>query len=663
MRKALPASLLLLAACGGSAKPLAECGTPPLQPFALADEARAGVDSKALADLLEDHWDDTVHRSPRWATTRGDHRFDDILEDASAHAVEASRSVRRIFLDRAKEIATNGMPALGSLDGGGLTSRDQITLALFIGELEADVASEVCDMHLWSVSARGNVVTDINRLPEDHPLRTAADVRSLLNRYAAVPNFVDQNLENLRVGLARGPVTNAESLRRTIALVKDQLDQPIERWTLLALDDELAQVADLDAAARTRAKAAAHAAVVEIRKAFQRYHDVLENDVLPAGREGKDIGLGALPIGAACYQARLDNYTGVHLTAAEIHQFGLAEIERIKAEIAQLGQMLFGTADLAATIDTLRTDRSLYFENGPDIVAKAESSLARARAALPQTFGILPKADCRVVEIPAYEARYTTVAYYREPQAGDRPGEYFINTYEPETRPRFEMEVLAYHESIPGHHLQIAIAQEQGELPAFRRFGGSTAFVEGWALYTERLADEMGLYSGDLDRMGMLSYDAWRASRLVVDTGIHAMGWTREEAEQFMLEHTALTPGNIANEVDQYISWPGQAVADKVGQREILQLRDRARAALGPAFSLPEFHDVVLGGGAVTLPVLRQRVDTWLAHRDSSAGAVLPSPVVIGHGAVTELKMDARGRLRALLPWAAELVRFAFEDS
>jgi len=218
-------------------------------------------------------------------------------------------------------------------------------------------------------------------------------------------------------------------------------------------------------------------------------------------------------------------------------------------------------------------------------------------------------------EIPDYEAPYSTIAYYRQPHYdGTKPGEYFVNTYKPETRPKFELEALTWHESIPGHHLQIAIAQELGQLPMFRKLEGSTAFVEGWALYTERLAEEMGLYSTDTDRLGRVSYDAWRASRLVVDTGIHAMGWTRKQAEEFMLAHTALTPINISNEVDRYIGWPGQALAYKVGQIEILRLRAEAEQKLGKRFELKSFHSVVLGAGAVTLPTLERRVNAWVEN-------------------------------------------------
>jgi uncharacterized protein (DUF885 family) len=239
--------------------------------------------------------------------------------------------------------------------------------------------------------------------------------------------------------------------------------------------------------------------------------------------------------------------------------------------------------------------------------------LARARRAIPRYFGRRPEAECEVVRIEAHEEKHSTIAYYRPPAAdGSRPGRYYVNTSAPETRPRYEAEVLAYHESIPGHHLQIAIAQELSGLPAFRKHLGVTAFTEGWGLYTERLADEMGLYTADLDRIGVLSYDAWRACRLVVDTGMHAKGWTRRQAIDFMLANTALAENNIVNEVDRYIAWPGQALAYKVGQLEIRRLRADAEKRLGSRFDLRAFHDVVLGSGAVSLQTLRRLVEQFI---------------------------------------------------
>jgi len=248
--------------------------------------------------------------------------------------------------------------------------------------------------------------------------------------------------------------------------------------------------------------------------------------------------------------------------------------------------------------------------------AAAASSLARAQEAAPDWFGRLPLAPCEIVAMAEHEEPHAGAAYYRVPaNDGSRPGQYVLNTSAPARRPRYELEALTYHESIPGHHLQIALGQELDHLPLFRRNLGPTSYFEGWGLYAERLADEMGLYTGDLDRIGQLSFDAWRAGRLVVDTGIHALGWSRSKAVEFMVRHTALAPSSIADEVDRYIVTPGQALAYKTGQLELLHLRDEARATMGAGFDIRAFHDVVLAGGALPLPTLRTVVAEWASRR------------------------------------------------
>ncbi|HLO35380.1 MAG TPA: DUF885 domain-containing protein, partial [Candidatus Deferrimicrobium sp.] len=321
-----------------------------------------------------------------------------------------------------------------------------------------------------------------------------------------------------------------------------------------------------------------------------------------------------LPGGSEAYARLVRSHTTLSLAPEEIHRIGLEETERIDAEFRELGGRLLGTTDQTAVLGLLRSDPALHFATPAEVFAVAEASLARANAATPAWFGRLPRTPCVVVEMGAHEAKYSTIAYYRQPATdGSRPGSYYINTTAPETRPRYEAETLAFHEAVPGHHLQIAIAQELGGLPAFRRMGGPTAYIEGWGLYTERLSIEMGLLSGDMDRFGVASFDAWRACRLVVDTGLHAFGWSRDQAIRFMAEHTALAENNIANEVDRYLAMPGQALAYKLGQREILRLRDEARTALGARFDIRAFHDVVLGQGAVGLATLRGVVEAWIA--------------------------------------------------
>jgi uncharacterized protein (DUF885 family) len=294
----------------------------------------------------------------------------------------------------------------------------------------------------------------------------------------------------------------------------------------------------------------------------------------------------------------------------------MREIERTDRDLVELGGRVLGTTDLATVQAALRSDPALHFSTSDEIFAAAVATLERARQALPAAFGRLPRATCVVMEIPPHEARHTTIAYYVWPATdGSRPGRYYVNTSDPLSRPRYDAETLAYHESVPGHHLQIAIAQELEQLPAFRRMLGPTAYSEGWALYAEVVAQEMGLLTGDLDRLGRISSQAWRAARLVVDTGMHAFGWTRQQAIDFLSEHTALAGNNIVNEVDRYIVWPGQALAYLTGQQEILRLRHEARVAVGDRFELRSFHDAILGAGAVSLGTLSELVARYVAER------------------------------------------------
>jgi uncharacterized protein (DUF885 family) len=594
VRRALVLSLLT--ACGAHA-------TAPGggEPGPLAAQAQAGVTSPALRALLADNWDWLMHTSPTWAMTLGDHRFDDQLPKRDAASIAAREADARAFLARAR-----------ALDASAMDARDRVTLDLFTQDLAGGVAEIVCESWQWHVSPRENPLLELSNVSEEHTIKTVADGRNLVAQIRAGGKLVDDTTANLAHGLDGGRVAQAETIRRVIAQVDQELARPTADWKMAAP----AKAAHPDWTPDERARFAADltdAIEHSVRPALARYRDFLRDRALPAGRTGADEGLHALPDGDKCYRARILAELGEARTPEQLHALGLAEIAKSDARIAELGAKVLGTTDLASTIARLRDDRSLYFHDRDELMAAANDDLARAKAAIPRFFGRLPKADVVVSEIPANEAPFTTIAYYDQAHLdGSKPGEFKVNTYQPETRPRYELAALASHESIPGHHLQIAIAMELGDEPLFRRMLGTTAYVEGWALYCERLADEMGLYQNDLDRLGAASYDAWRGSRLVVDTGIHAMGWTRAQAEQFMREHTALTPENITNEVDRYISDPAQALAYKVGQLEILELRARAEKALGKRFDLRRFHDVVLGSGAVTLPVLERQVDDWI---------------------------------------------------
>jgi uncharacterized protein (DUF885 family) len=588
------AVVLVVIACAGRPKEIAM--TAPVQPSPLAADAVAGISDAALRAIVADHWEYTMRWSPTYATTVGDHRFDDQLARRDAASIERMHGERDALLARLEAI---GRAKLGDTD--------RVTLELLRDRLAAERGLDVCAFHEWVVDSGGSsLFGELSYIVESHVNVSTAEADHLVARMAHGEQLIDDTIANLERGLAHGRVASAGKIRRAITQLDTELAKPIDSWAMTSPTDWRELYPQQHARLRE---------LVETRlvPALVRYRQLLHDRLLPHARTERE-GLADFPDGDTCYRAAIYSHTGVVRTPDELHALGLAEIARTDRELAELGAKVLGTRDLADTIAKLQRDPALYFESREQILAAAQHALDRAKAAIPRFFRVLPKADCVMREIPSYEAAYSTIAYYRQPHYdGSKPGEYFVNTYKPETRPRFELEALTWHESIPGHHLQIAIAQELGALPAFRKLDGSTAFVEGWALYTEVLADEMGLYTSDLDRLGRASYDAWRASRLVVDTGLHAKGWTRAQAEAFMRAHTALTDVNISNEVDRYIGWPGQALAYKVGQLAILELRARAERELGARFALPEFHAIVLGAGAVTLPVLTERVERWIA--------------------------------------------------
>jgi uncharacterized protein (DUF885 family) len=560
----------------------------------LAADAVAGITDPTLAKIVGDHWEYLMWWAPTYATTLGDHRYDDRMARRDAASRVAAQQERDALIAR-----------LVAIDPATLEPTDRDTCLLLRGQLEASHGSDLIRSDEWTVDAyTASPLAELSYLVESHGVKSEHDARNLLARMGQGDALIDDTIANLRTGLSDGLVAAAEKVRRAVAQLDAELDKPRETWSLVTP----AWAADYPAVA------AELRAIVDrqIAPALVRLRDFYRDVILPKAR-GEIEGLSGLPDADARYRAAILVHVGLALAPADLHALGHAEIARTDRELAELGARVLGTADLASTIAKLRTDPALYFTTREQILEAAQTALDRAKAAIPRFFSVLPKTDCIMRETPAYEAPYSTVAYYRQPHYdGSKPGEYFVNTYKPETRARFEMEALTWHESIPGHHLQIAIAQELGALPAFRKLDGSTSYVEGWALYTERLADEMGLYTSDLDRLGKLSFDAWRGSRLVVDTGIHSLGWTRAQAESYMREHTALTEINISNEVDRYIGWPGQALAYKVGQIEIVRLRARAEKELGTKFELEGFHEVVLGAGAVTLPVLANRVQAWI---------------------------------------------------
>jgi uncharacterized protein (DUF885 family) len=440
-------------------------------------------------------------------------------------------------------------------------------------------------------------------------ISTATQADAYVDRLGVIPSVLAALADRHRAGIAAGRVPVRHLVEAAVAHLDRYLanaDDPLSKPTP-------PQDADFDVTAYVqRRDAVIHDTV---RPAYAAYRDVLRDEIAPHGRDRAHPGLCWLPGGDDIYEQLITMHTTTRRSADELHQTGLDVIGRLADEYREIGARVFGTSDLAEIFHRLRTDHELRWRDGDELLDAARAAVARAEATAPQWFGRLPSQNCEVRAVPADEAPGAAAAYYVQPSMdGSRPGIYFANTYEAQERDRHVCESTAFHEAVPGHHFQLTIAQELTELPMLRRLAPFTAYSEGWGLYSERLAVEMGLYSDDIALLGMLTIDSMRAARLVVDTGLHAKGWSREQAVQYMLDNTPMMPVEIESETDRYIADPGQALAYMVGRLEIQRIRTAAETALGPDFDIRAFHDAVLGSGALPLDVLAEVVDGWVAE-------------------------------------------------
>jgi uncharacterized protein (DUF885 family) len=551
--------------------------------------------AQQLRAIAEEYWEAKLEASPLLASYLGDHRYDERADEISAEAERGLRDRWLEFRDRVTEIPTDE-----------LDETDTVTHELLVGELEDQVrqislrAIELASDQMRGAHADLLIMAGQLRAPEpEHATKAVARVGELAR-------LLDQGAQRYREGLAAGRTPARINVSRSINQVEGYLASALE-------SDPFANLAgpeEWDGADAWRAELT-DAVRDTLRPAFERYRAVFADELAPAARPDDRPGLCHIGDGPELYQALIEHHTGLPLVAEELHQIGLDEATvKIRSEFAEVGERAFGTSDVPTVFDRLLNDKGLRYRDGDEIVAHAQRSLDAATAAMGDWFGILPQAPCELKPVPDYLAADVPPAYYTPPAPdGSIPGVYFVNLHEPTERGRYSTASIAYHEAIPGHHLQLAISTERTDLPSFRRMSWShTAFVEGWALYTERLADEMGLYADDLDRLGMLASDVWRACRLVVDTGLHAMGWTRRQAIDFMVQNMPVDVETITVEVDRYIGMPAQALAYKVGQREIFAQREQARARLGDGFEIGAFHDAALGAGTISLPVLRRRI-------------------------------------------------------
>ncbi len=560
--------------------------------------------SAAAADLarLSDDFFEVQHSAdPFTATQLGVSGFDHLVPDPSRQGSASNIARFRGIEER-----------LADIDPAVLGEADAINHAV-LGSL-ASAARADLEHALWEASASADSYSAPHAMMfmsvPTVTLRDSATTDAFLTRLAALPVFLDATLERYLSASRDGRLPTRVGVVQAIDQLSGHLALDLRDDSLLA--PVRASSAPDDATRRRAAEIMER----QVRPALQRLLDGLRDELLPVARADDRVGVCFLPGGVEGYRAAVRRHTTTELSPQEIHEIGLSCVADLRTEWAEVGRGALGTGDVDEIFTRLRTDPALRFSSSADIVATVTQALERAELARPDWFPDLDIADCVIEEISPIEAGNAALAHYRPPAGdGSRPGAHCVLTTSPHERFRYEYEALAFHESSPGHHLQIASAQRLTHLPAFRRFLDAEVcgYVEGWGLYSERLADEMGLYTSDIARLGMLSFDSLRACRLVVDTGMHHLGWSRERAMAYLRENTATTEANVRNEIDRYISWPGQALAYMIGRREITRLRREAEHALGDRFDVRSFHGAVLSNGAVPLDVLERIVRSWTA--------------------------------------------------
>lgn len=552
--------------------------------------------NRAIDDLADEMLRCQLDASPLYASQAGYPEYLSELPDLSPDAL-AQRATR---LERLRDRIEATTPA--ELDEERRITRTMMLRDIADGLLQIDARAD--DYTVAPIPQTGRAASAIVYLPHV-ALVTEADAEAYVERCRKVPGWLDQATNRLATGRDSGRTPVRRLVVNTIALLDTYLGTALT-------DDPLLAVADPTQAAPPHWRDRLTQVVRdEVRPALHRYRDQLAVDALPSARPDDQPGIAHLSDGADLYRKLAQSHTTTDHDTTDLHQIGLDQVALLTEEMRTLGERALGTNDFAEITTRLRKDPDLFFSASDEIMAAAQDNLARAQHALPDWLGIQPRADCVVVPMTPLESENGDLGHYQWPAPdGSRPGRFWLNTFNPASRPRFENQVLTFHESVPGHHTQLALAQEADQCE-YRRHAHVTAYVEGWALYVERLADEMGLYTSDLDRLGMVSFDFWRACRLVVDTGMHWLGWSRQRAVDYMLAHSALTPKNIENEIDRYISWPGQALGYMVGRLELQRIRKETARRLGDRFLVRDFHTELLRHGPLPLTVLDELFAQW----------------------------------------------------
>jgi uncharacterized protein (DUF885 family) len=567
-------------------------------------ELKASNETAAeLIEITERYYDRYLELNPLTATAQGDHRFDAKFGDyVSLSWMADSLAMEQDALEKLQTIKPKR-----------LSGEDLVTYEAFKQGREINVEGYRFPSELLPIQQFSNLASFFAVAGSGQgiqPFRTARDYDNFLSRMDGFAAWADQSIANMKIGVAKGVVQPRIVVERTIPQLAAQIvDDPKQSvfWQPV-----LNFPAGLSVADRQRlTKAYAEKIATVVIPAYRRLHDYLKTEYLPKARAS--IGMSELPNGASWYAYLVRYHTSTSMTPAQVHELGLSEVARIRAEMEQVKKQVGHAGDLRSFLDLLRADPGLHYKEPAELLAGYGVLRQRVTSALPLLFAVKPKATFEIRPVEAFRAGTAAAASYVPPSAdGKRPGVFYVNTNDLASRPKYSMEALYLHEAEPGHHLQVAVAQEATGLPRFRRFAYDTAYGEGWALYAESLGHDLGLYTDPYSAFGALSAEMLRAVRLVVDTGIHSKGWTREQAVDYLRAHTALGEADIAAEVDRYIAWPGQALAYKVGQLEILRLRQRAQQKLGPRFDVRAFHTQVLESGSLPLAVLQAKIDRWI---------------------------------------------------
>lgn len=561
--------------------------------------AQVSPEGRALQRIFDEAWEQRVAADPLFATSLGRREANDKLPDMSLKVFKARLAEQRALLERLKAI-----------DAKELKSRERVNYRIFKRLLQDRVREARFKTYLMPITNRDGFHVSFPQLHKSVPLKTYEDYRNYCARLEAFGVYADQHIALMRQGIKSGHVLPRIVLEGYEKAIEPHIVADARESMLYKPFTEMPEsfTARQRGAIELRGAAAIRGVIVP---AYRRFLDFMGREYFPASRSS--IGASALPAGRAFYEHRVKRFTTLNMSPEQVHARGLSEVARIRGEMHAVIKEAGFTGGFAAWLKFLREDPRFYAETPEQLMKEVAYVLKKMDGQLPKLFKTLPRMPYGIRKIPDFIAPRTTTAYYNRPSGdGTRAGFYYVNTYNLKSRPLYEVEALSLHEAVPGHHLQIARQQELKGLPRFRRYDGFTAFVEGWGLYAERLGLESGFYEDPYSNFGRLSYEMWRACRLVVDTGMHALGWTRQQAIDFMASNTALAEHNVVTEIDRYISWPGQALAYKTGELKIRELRSLAEKELRADFDVRLFHDVVLGSGSVPLDILEDNIRAYI---------------------------------------------------